>query len=181
MLTHTPILPGITVINLHAFEDERGYFMESYNARSFHKTCGTDEHFVQDNYSHSKRNTLRGLHYQIKQPQGKLIRLISGIIFDVIVDLRKSSPTYAQWMSFTLDAKDKQAIWIPRGFAHGFLVLSAEADFSYKTTDYYCPEGERCLRWDDPALGVPWPIKGPPLISPKDLQGKPLSEADCFP
>ena len=180
MLTDTPMLPGIKLIDLHAFADERGFFMEAYNAKVFQDAYGINVPFVQDNHSYSKQHVLRGLHYQIQHPQGKLVRVISGVIYDVAVDLRKNSSTFGQWMGLRLEAKEKQVVWIPHGFAHGFLVLSTEAEVLYKTTDYYCQQGERCLVWNDPAVGINWPLNGEPLLSPKDRQGRTLAEADLF-
>ena len=181
MVTDTPLLPGMKLISLRAFDDERGFFMESYNHRVFRETYGISETFVQDNHSKSKQNVLRGLHYQIQDPQGKLVRVLTGSVYDVAVDLRKSSPSFGQWAGITLHTADKQVLWIPPGFAHGFLVLSAEADFLYKTSGYYNPRGERCLLWNDPNVGIVWPLTGQPLMSPKDLKGTHLKEADLFP
>lgn len=181
MLTDTPMLPGIKLIDLHAFRDDRGFFMEAYNAKAFQETYGINAAFVQDNHSYSKQHVLRGLHYQIQHPQGKLVRVISGVVYDVAVDLRKSSISFGRWMGITLDAKEKQVVWIPHGFAHGFLVLSGEAEVIYKTTDYYCQQGERCLIWNDPDVGIHWPPDAEPILSPKDRQGRPLAELDLFP
>lgn len=180
MTADRPILPGIKLISLRTFEDERGFFMESYQEKTFKAQHGIDCHFVQDNFSHSKQDVLRGLHYQILQPQAKLVRVISGVVFDVCVDLRKSSPTFGQWMGITLDAKDHQALWIPEGFAHGFLTLSSEADFFYKTTNFYCPEGERCLLWNDPQVNIDWPLEKKPVVSLKDQSGATFKELDYF-
>lgn len=154
--------------------------MESYNEKIFKEKYGIAEHFVQDNFSQSKKNVLRGLHYQIQSPQGKLVRVISGSVFDVTVDLRKNSTTFGKWMGITLSAENREVMWIPKGFAHGFLVLSDQADFFYKTTDFYDPQGERCLTWCDPTLNIDWPIDTFPIVSPKDQQGKKLSEAELF-
>lgn len=178
---NAPLLHGVQIINLHSFVDERGFFMETYNERTFKNSYGIDAHFVQDNHSSSKRSVLRGLHYQTIQPQGKLIRVLSGIVYDVAVDLRKSSPTFGYWMGITLHAEEKKMIWIPPGLAHGFLVLSDEADFLYKTTDYYHPQSERTLLWNDPLLGIQWPQEEAPLLSPKDRQGTLFTQADLFP
>jgi dTDP-4-dehydrorhamnose 3,5-epimerase len=175
------MLNGIKIIDLQAFEDERGFFMEAYNARVFQEKYGITASFVQDNHSFSKQHVLRGLHYQITKSQGKLIRVLTGAVFDVVVDLRKNSSTLGRWLGLTLHAEEKKAVWIPPGFAHGFLVLSPTADFLYKTTDYYDPRGERCLRWNDPTVGIAWPLQKPPLLSLKDQQGKSFAEAELFP
>ena len=174
-------IPDVILIKPQVFGDARGYFFESWEARKF-AAAGLDVAFVQDNYSRSVEHTLRGLHYQIRRPQGKLVRVIAGEVFDVAVDMRKSSPTFGRSVTAVLSADNKQQLWIPPGFAHGFYVLSESAEFFYKCTDFYAPEHERTLRWDDPALGIPWPLLGTaPLLSPKDQQGKPLADADCFP
>jgi len=172
-------LPGVLVLEPKVFGDERGFFFESYNKRAL-ETAGIASEFVQDNHSRSARNVLRGLHYQIKQPQGKLVRVVSGEVFDVAVDIRKSSPTYGKWGAVNLSAENKRMLWIPRGFAHGFLVLSEYAEFLYKTTDYYAPEFERSILWDDPDLGIAWPFSGAPTLSAKDKAGKPFREAEVF-
>lgn len=174
-------LPEVLVLEPRVFGDERGFFFESYNRRSFAEATGVDPEFVQDNHSRSVRNVLRGLHYQIRQPQGKLVRVVVGEVFDVAVDLRRSSPRFGRWTGVHLSAQNKRMLWIPPGFAHGFLVLSDVAEFLYKTTDYYAPEHERCLRWDDPALGIHWPLAGEPLLSAKDRQGVGLAEAEVYP
>ena len=153
--------------------------MESWNARTF-ATAGVDAGFVQDNHSRSSRNVLRGLHYQIRQPQGKLVRVIAGEIWDVAVDLRRSSPTFGRWVGITLDAASHRMLWIPPGFAHGFLVLSAQADVLYKSTDFYAPEHERTLLWNDPTLGIPWPLAREPVMTEKDRRGSPLSGAETY-
>ena len=174
-------IPDVILVKPQVFGDARGYFFESWEARKF-AAAGLDVNFVQDNYSRSARHTLRGLHYQIQKPQGKLVRVIAGEVFDVAVDMRKSSPTFGRSVTAILSADNKQQLWIPPGFAHGFYVLSESAEFFYKCTDFYAPEHERTLRWDDPALGISWPLQGAmPLLSPKDQKGKPLAEADCFP
>ena len=174
-------IPDVILIKPQVFGDARGYFFESWEARKF-AAAGLDVTFVQDNYSRSVEHTLRGLHYQIQRPQGKLVRVIAGEVFDVAVDMRKSSPSFGRAVTAILSADNKQQLWIPPGFAHGFYVLSASAEFFYKCTDFYAPEHERTLRWDDPALGIAWPLRGAaPLLSPKDQKGKPLADADCFP
>ena len=174
-------IPDVMLIKPQVFGDARGYFFESWEARKF-AAAGLDLNFVQDNYSRSVNNTLRGLHYQIQKPQGKLVRVIAGEVFDVAVDMRKSSPSFGRSVTAILSAENKQQLWVPPGFAHGFYVLSESAEFFYKCTDFYAPEYERTLCWDDPALGIQWPLQGAtPLLSPKDLKGKPLADADCFP
>lgn len=173
-------IPDVVLVKPKVFGDARGYFFESWEARKF-AAGGLDVKFVQDNFSRSVLNTLRGLHYQIKQPQGKLVQVTAGEVFDVAVDLRKSSPTFGKWVGTVLSGDNKHQLWVPPGFAHGFCVLSESADFFYKCSDFYAPEHERTLRWDDPALGIVWPLKGAPLLSAKDQQGKPLADADCFP
>ena len=173
-------LPEVLLIEPQVFGDERGFFFESFNERAFAEKTGIQSKFVQDNHSRSAKNVLRGLHYQIKQPQGKLVRVISGEVFDVAVDLRKSSPTFGQWAGANLSAANKHLLWIPEGFAHGFLVLSESADFLYKTTDYYAPERERCIIWNDPTVGIAWPLAGQPILAAKDKTEKLLSEAETF-
>jgi len=155
--------------------------MESFNARRFQEATGLNVDFVQDNHSRSAKGVLRGLHYQIQQAQGKLVRVVRGSVFDVAVDLRRSSPTFGQWVGVTLSEENNRQFWIPPGFAHGFLVTSDSADFLYKTTDYYAPEHERSLAWNDPDVGVVWPLDGAPLLSAKDVAGKPLGECETFP
>jgi len=173
-------IPDVCLIEPKVFGDERGFFFESWNRRTL-AGLGIEADFVQDNHSRSAQNVLRGLHYQVEHPQGKLVRAIAGEIFDVAVDLRRSSPTFGQWVSFTLSAENKRMAWIPPGFAHGFCVVSDVAEFLYKTTDYWFPEHERTLAWDDPALAIPWPLSAPPLLAAKDAAGKPLAEADAYP
>ena len=163
------------------FGDERGFFLESYNQRVFREITGINATFVQDNHSRSARNVLRGLHYQLKQAQGKLVRVVAGEVFDVAVDLRRSSPRYGRWMGLHLSAENKRMMWIPSGFAHGFLALSESAEVLYKATDYYAPEHERCLMWNDPDIGIEWPIAGVPLVSEKDTRGVALKFAEAFP
>ena len=173
-------IPDVLIIEPKVFGDERGFFMESFNARTFADATGLNPTFVQDNHSRSTKNVLRGLHYQIRQPQGKLVRVAIGEVFDVAVDLRKSSPTFGQWTGATLSAENKRMMWVPAGFAHGFLVLSETADFLYKTTDYYTPEHERCVIWNDPAIGIQWPVAGAPILAAKDSAGKPLGDSELF-
>ena len=174
-------LPEVLVLEPRVFGDERGFFLESYNQRVFRETTGIDANFVQDNHSRSARNVLRGLHYQLKQAQGKLIRVVAGEVFDVAVDLRRSSPRYGRWMGQRLSADNKRMLWIPPGFAHGFLALSEFAEVLYKATDYYTPEHERCVLWNDPDIGVDWPLTGLPLVSEKDSRGVALKHAETFP
>jgi dTDP-4-dehydrorhamnose 3,5-epimerase len=173
-------LPGVLLLEPKVFGDERGFFFESYNRRTFHKATGMDVEFVQDNHSRSRKNVLRGLHYQIRQAQGKLIRCTAGEVWDVAVDLRRGSPTFGRWTGFTLSAESKRMAWIPPGFAHGFLVVSDSADVLYKATDYYAPEHERTLLWSDPALGIKWPLAGAPVLADKDRRGAPLAAAEVF-
>ena len=173
-------LPEVLVLEPRVFGDERGFFLESYNQRVFRETTGIDANFVQDNHSRSARNVLRGLHYQLKQAQGKLIRVVAGEVFDVAVDLRRSSPRYGRWMGQRLSADNKRMLWIPPGFAHGFLALSEFAEVLYKATDYYAPEHERCVLWNDPDIGVDWPLTGVPLISEKDAGGRRLADAETY-
>ncbi len=173
-------IPDVLVIEPQFFGDARGFFYESYNQKILLEKAGIREQFVQDNHSRSAKNVLRGLHYQIKQPQGKLVRVVVGSVFDVAVDLRKSSQAFGQWVGTYLTAENKQQLWVPAGFAHGFLVISEYAEFLYKTTDYYAPEHERCIQWNDPDLAIAWPIQGEPLLSGKDRSGKLLREAEVF-
>ncbi|CAL94491.1 dTDP-4-dehydrorhamnose 3,5-epimerase [Azoarcus olearius] len=174
-------IPEVLMLEPQVFGDSRGFFLESFNANRFETATGLPPVFVQDNHSRSSRGVLRGLHYQLSQPQGKLVRVARGRVFDVAVDLRRSSATFAQWVGTELSDENQRQMWIPPGFAHGFVVLSDTADFLYKTTDYYAPEAERCVLWNDPALGIEWPISEPPLLSAKDQSGKLLAEAECFP
>ena len=178
-VTRTEI-PEVLIIEPRVFTDPRGFFLESYNRRTFHKATGIDVEFVQDNHSRSTRNVLRGLHYQIRQAQGKLVRVTAGEIWDVAVDLRAHSPTFGKWVAATLDASSARCMWIPVGFAHGFVVLSEAAEVQYKTTDYYAPAHERTLLWNDPALAIPWPLGGEPILAEKDRRGVPLSSAERF-
>lgn len=174
-------LPGVLVLEPKVFGDARGFFYESFNARAFEQATGLACELVQDNHSRSQRGVLRGLHYQVQQAQGKLVRVTAGEVFDVVVDLRSSSPSFGRWLGVHLSAENKRQVWIPEGFAHGFLVLSEVAEFLYKTTDYYAPEHERCIRWDDPTLAIDWPLDGPPQLSAKDQAGLAFSAADLFP
>jgi len=174
-------IPDVLIIEPTIFGDERGFFLESFNQRAFEKQTGVSLPFVQDNHSRSAKNVLRGLHYQIRQPQGKLVRVTVGEVFDVCVDLRQSSPSFGQSVSVLLSAHNHRQLWIPPGFAHGFLVVSDHAEFLYKTTDYYAPEFERSLLWNDPALAIDWPLSVAPMLSAKDKAGLPLSQAECFP
>jgi dTDP-4-dehydrorhamnose 3,5-epimerase len=173
-------IPEVLVLEPKAFGDARGFFFESYNQRLFDEAVGRRVGFVQDNHSRSVKGVLRGLHYQVQQPQGKLVRVVQGEVFDVAVDLRKSSPTFGQWVGERLSAENKKQLWVPEGFAHGFLVLSESAEFLYKTTDFYAPQYERCLNWSDPDLAVDWPLAGEPALSSKDAAGAALREAEVF-
>lgn len=173
-------IPEVLIIEPKVFGDTRGFFFESYNERAFAQASGLVVPFVQDNHSRSAQGVLRGLHYQIRQPQGKLVRVVRGSVFDVAVDLRKSSPTFGQWVGVELSESNHRQLWVPPGFAHGFLVTSESADFLYKTTDYYAPEHERCIAWDDPAIGIRWPLEGAPQLSAKDKAGLALAQAETF-
>jgi dTDP-4-dehydrorhamnose 3,5-epimerase len=173
-------IPDVLIIEPKVFGDSRGFFYESFNQKVFHQATGLDINFVQDNHSRSTKGVLRGLHYQIQQPQGKLVCVVKGTVFDVAVDIRKSSPTFGLWIGAELSEENHRQMWIPAGFAHGFLVLSEYADFLYKTTDYYAPEYERCILWNDPALGIKWPISEEPQLSEKDRQGQLLANAEIF-
>jgi len=173
-------IPGVVIIEPKVFGDDRGFFYESYNHRRFEELTGTAPVFVQDNHSRSALGVLRGLHYQIQQTQGKLVRVTAGEVFDVCVDLRRSSPTFGQSVSVILSAENHRQFWVPPGFAHGFLVTSDSAEFLYKTTDYYAPQYERSLLWNDPALGIDWPLQQEPLLSVKDKAGVPLASAEVF-
>ncbi|NWA28709.1 dTDP-4-dehydrorhamnose 3,5-epimerase [Pseudomonas gingeri] len=173
-------LPGVLILEPKVFGDERGFFYESFNARAFQDATGLDVAFVQDNHSRSQQGVLRGLHYQLEHTQGKLVRVIAGEVLDVAVDIRRSSPHFGQWAAMRLSAENNRQLWIPEGFAHGFVVLSDSAEFLYKTTDYYTPSAERCIRWDDPTLAIDWEFDGVPQLSAKDLNGKLLHEADLF-
>jgi len=172
-------LPGVVILEPRVFGDERGFFLESYNERTFAE-LGIKERFVQDNHSSSRRNVLRGLHYQIKQAQGKLVRAVEGEILDVAVDVRRSSPTFGGWEAVRLSGENKRMLWIPAGFAHGFLVISEKAQVLYKATDYYAPEHERTLAWNDPDLKIDWKLEGDPIVSAKDQRGSALRNAETF-
>jgi dTDP-4-dehydrorhamnose 3,5-epimerase len=179
--TVTPTaLPGVLILQPKVFGDARGFFFESFNARDFAQVTGQDVQFVQDNHSKSAKGVLRGLHYQIEHPQGKLVRVTQGEVFDVAVDLRRSSPTFGQWDGVLLSGDNQRQLWIPPGFAHGFVVTSDSAEFLYKTTDYWHPEHERSLLWNDPTVGVKWPIQGLPLLAAKDAAALPLAQAQTF-
>ena len=173
-------IADVLMIEPRVFADERGFFFESFNERAFAQATGIAAKFVQDNHSRSVKNTLRGLHYQIRQPQAKLVRVVAGEIFDVVVDIRRSSPTFGKWLGHHLSADNKNIVWIPAGFAHGFAVLSDYADFLYKTTDYWAPQHERTLLWNDPDLAIAWPLAGEPILTAKDRAGQRLSEAEVF-
>ncbi len=177
----TPLtIPDVILLEPKVFGDERGFFFESFNRRKFAELTGRDVDFVQDNHSRSAKNVLRGLHYQIKHPQGKLVRVVQGAVLDVAVDIRKSSATLGQHIAVELSAENKRMLWIPEGFAHGFVVLSDAAEFLYKTTDYWFPEYERSILWNDPALGIDWKLHAEPALSAKDVQGKLLKDAELF-
>ena len=173
-------IPDVKIIEPKVFGDERGFFYESFNQRRFNDAIGRNVNFVQDNHSRSARNVLRGLHYQIAHPQGKLVRVVQGAVYDVVVDLRRSSATFGEHVGLELSADNKRMCWVPEGFAHGFVVLSDSAEFLYKTTDYWYPEHERCLFWNDPAVNIGWPFDGVPALSGKDQLGKLLADAELF-
>ena len=173
-------IPEVVLIEPKVFGDARGFFFESFNQKAFNEATGTDLDFVQDNHSRSSKGVLRGLHYQIKQAQGKLVRVVRGSVFDVAVDVRKSSPTFGQWVGAELTEENQHQLWVPPGFAHGFVVLSESADFLYKTTDYYAPEYERCIAWNDADIGVDWHYDGVPSLSAKDAQGAAFKNAKVF-
>jgi len=173
-------IPDVLVIEPRVFGDARGFFYESFNQNAFKQATGLSLNFVQDNHSRSARGVLRGLHYQIEQPQGKLVRVVRGAVFDVVVDIRRRSPTFGQWVGMELTEDNHKQLWVPPGFAHGFVVTSDSADFLYKTTDYYAPQHERCIAWNDPAIGIEWPAGTAPQLSAKDLAGKPLASAEVF-
>ncbi len=175
-------LPDLLILEPKVFSDERGFFYESYNARALAEIAGITAGFVQDNYSHSVRNVLRGMHYQVGQAaQGKLIRAMAGEIFDVVVDVRPSSPTFGKWVASVLSGENNRMLWVPPGFAHGFLVTSAHAEVRYKTTTFWAPQHERCILWNDPELGITWPLNGQPIVSAKDRAGLSLKEAELLP
>ena len=173
-------IPEVLIIEPRIFADERGFFFESFNRRRWCEQTGLQTEFVQENHSRSTKNVLRGLHYQIKQAQGKLVRVIAGEVFDVAVDIRKSSSTFGRWVGITMSADNKRQFWVPEGFAHGFVVLSEVAEFLYLTTDYYAPEHERAIRWDDPKLAIDWPFTGNPVLSPKDKDAVLFSQAELY-
>lgn len=173
-------IPDVVLFEPKVFGDERGFFFESFNQYQFETAIGKTIHFVQDNHSRSTQNVLRGLHYQIQQPQGKLVRVIQGEVFDVAVDIRRSSPTFGKWVGEILSAENKKQLWIPEGFAHGFITLSGTAEFLYKTTAYWAPTFERCIRWDDPDIAIAWPTKTPPNLSTKDSLASTLANAEVF-
>jgi dTDP-4-dehydrorhamnose 3,5-epimerase len=173
-------IPEVLLIDPQVYGDDRGFFFESFNARKFEILTGINANFVQDNHSKSARNVLRGLHYQIRQPQGKLVRVVAGAIYDVVVDMRASSPFFGRWVGAELSAENRRQMWVPPGFAHGFVVTSDSAECLYKTTDYWAPEYERALLWNDPALAIDWPLSGPPMLSSKDSMGKLLVDSETF-
>jgi dTDP-4-dehydrorhamnose 3,5-epimerase len=181
MKTLTTELPGVLIIEPKVWGDERGFFFESFNARAFEEATGLNALFVQDNHSRSQKGVLRGLHYQLENTQGKLVRVTAGEVLDVAVDIRRSSPNFGRWIAVPLSAENHRQLWIPQGFAHGFVVLSDFAEFLYKTTDYYTPSAERCIRWDDPTLAIDWQLDAAPQLSVKDQAGQLLQEADVFP
>jgi len=174
-------IPDVLLIEPEVFGDERGFFYESFNARRFEGALGHTIDFVQDSHSRSGGGVLRGLHYQIQHPQGKLVRVIAGSVYDVAVDLRRASPTFGHWVGHVLSAENRQQMWIPPGFAHGFLALSETAEFVYKSSDYYYPEHERCIAWDDPQLAIAWPLGDAPIVSARDAQGTPFAKAEVYP
>lgn len=180
MKAKTTSIPDVLIFEPRVFGDARGFFFESFNEKSFSESVNAKTYFVQDNHSCSAQHVLRGLHYQIQNAQGKLVRVVKGEVFDVAVDLRKSSSTFGQWVGCILSADNKRQLWVPPGFAHGFLTLSESAEFLYKTTDYYAPQHERCLLWNDPALNIDWPPVAEPILSAKDWQGKPLAMAEVY-
>lgn len=173
-------ISDVLITEPRVFEDDRGFFFESFNEKAFTEKLGVDFHFVQDNHSRSTQNVLRGLHYQIQQPQGKLVRVVVGAVFDVAVDLRKSSPTFGQWVGSILSAENKRQLWVPPGFGHGFCVMTEIAEVLYKTTDYYAPQHERCVMWNDPNLAINWPLTGDAIVSAKDQAGQPFKSAEVF-
>ena len=180
MIAKRLAIPEVFLIQPKVFGDARGFFFESFNLHDFEQAVGEQVSFVQANHSRSANQVLRGLHYQIRQPQGKLVRVVAGEVFDVAVDLRRSSPTFGHWVGEILNAENKKQLWVPAGFAHGFVVLSDYADFLYQTTDYWAPQYERCIIWNDPALNIDWPIDGEPILSEKDMQGLLLESAEIY-
>jgi dTDP-4-dehydrorhamnose 3,5-epimerase len=179
MIVTPTAIPDVKLVEPKVFGDARGFFFESWNRRAL-ASAGIDAEFVQDNHSRSRRGVLRGLHYQIERPQGKLVRVVAGEVFDVAVDLRRSSPAFGRWVGVTLSADNRRMFWVPPGFAHGFVVLSESADFLYKTTEYWFPEHERTLLWNDPEVGIVWPFDGAPTLAPKDAAGTPLAAAPTY-
>ena len=179
MIVTPTAIPDVKLVEPKVFGDARGFFFESWNRRAL-AAAGIDVEFVQDNHSRSRRGVLRGLHYQVERPQGKLVRVVAGEVFDVAVDLRRSSPTFGRWVGVTLSADNRRMFWVPPGFAHGFVVLSESADFLYKTTEYWFPEHERTLLWNDPEVGIVWPFDGAPTVAPKDAAGTPLAAAPTY-
>ena len=173
-------IPDVLIIEPKVFGDPRGFFFESFNEKQFTDATGLTPNFVQDNHSRSARGVLRGLHYQVRQPQGKLVRVVRGSAYDVAVDIRKTSPTFGRWVGVDLSEENHRLLWVPPGFAHGFLVTTDSADFLYKATDYYAPEHERCIAWNDPQIGIDWPLQGAPRLSAKDAAGVSLAEAEVF-
>lgn len=173
-------IPDVLVIEPKVFGDARGFFFESFNQKAFNQATGLNLNFVQDNHSRSAKGVLRGLHYQIEQPQGKLVRVVRGAVFDVVVDIRKRSPTFGKWVGIELSEENHRQVWVPPGFAHGFVVTSESADFLYKTTNYYAPEHERCILWSDPAIGIQWPTGLKPQLSAKDMAGQTFAGAEVF-
>lgn len=180
MIAIPTAIPDLLIIEPKVFSDERGFFFESFNKRKFAELIGRDVDFVQDNHSLSSKNVLRGLHYQIQHPQAKLVRVVRGAVLDVTVDIRRNSPTFGQHVALELSAENKRMLWMPEGFAHGFIVLSDTAEFLYKTTDYWFPEHECCVRWDDPTLAINWELPAAPVVAAKDAKGKYLAEAELF-
>ncbi len=180
MDVQTTSLQGVLVLQPKVFPDERGHFFESFNAGAFREATGIETVFVQDNQSHSRRHVLRGIHYQVVRPQGKLVRVASGRVYDVVVDLRRSSGTFSQWVGIELSAENRQQLWVPPGFGHAFVVLSEAADVLYKTTEYWIAEHDRSIVWNDPAIGIRWPIPGYPVVSAKDAAAPRLAQADVF-
>lgn len=173
-------IPEVLILEPQVYGDERGFFFESFNQQKFEALAGVKADFVQDNHSRSAVNVLRGLHYQIQQPQGKLVRVVAGEVFDVAVDLRRQSKTFGKWVGVVLSGENKRQLWVPPGFAHGFLVLKEGTEFLYKTTDYYAPQHERCIRWNDPEIGIAWPLTGEPVLSAKDKLGLDFFKAEVF-
>ncbi len=174
-------IPEVLILEPKVFGDDRGFFFESFNAQRFAQLTGCVPNFVQDIHSKSARNVVRGLHYQVRQPQGKLVRVLAGAVLDVVVDLRRSSPFFGRWVGVELSAENRRQLWIPPGFAHGLVITSASAECAYKTTDYWAPENEHTLLWNDPEIGIEWPLSGPAVLSSKDAQGMALAQSESFP